>query len=357
MAKKILSVLLLLALLPACAMAVSPSIKFNYVVGMLYVGETFTLKPKLKGVSPDRLLWETSNPAIVSVDGGTLTANRQGLAAVRASYGKAKATCGVVVVNRTLSLEKGATASLPYNKLLSYATANGRVAKISSKGVVTGVAAGTTKVAISYGKIRKVISVTVTEPAAKQSRAASLDCADTAEQIVLVEQISGSRATVSFHEKRDGVWTEVHSTSGYIGRNGIGKTREGDNKTPTGTYNLTTPFGIKGDPGAKLPYTLVTNTMYWCGDSNSKYYNQLCDSTVNRRKATSDDEVLSRYAGLYNYCLFIDYNAEGTPGKGSCIFLHCTGSKTYTAGCVAIPEKSMKQAILWVRSGCKIVIR
>jgi L,D-peptidoglycan transpeptidase YkuD (ErfK/YbiS/YcfS/YnhG family) len=55
--------------------------------------------------------------------------------------------------------------------------------------------------------------------------------------------------------------------------------------------------------------------------------------------------------------MFIDYNAEGTPNKGSCIFLHCTGKNKYTAGCVAIPEKMMKQIICWAREGTKIVIR
>jgi len=357
MMKRLLSLLVILMLLPAASAAGRSSVKFKYSVGMLYVGESYALTPKLKGVTADQLRWETSNPAVLAMEAGTLTGNREGLAAVRASYGNARATCGVVVVNRSISLERGASYSLPYNKKLSYASADRKVASVSSRGVVTGVRAGTAKVAVYSGSVRKVIQVTVTEPQAQQSRAAQLDCADTATQIVLVEHTSGTKATVSFHEKQNGVWTELHSTSGYIGRNGLGKTREGDGKTPTGTYDLTTPFGIKSDPGAGLTYTKVTSTMYWCGDSSSPYYNQLCDSRVNGRKATSADEVLSRYAGVYNYCLFIGYNAEGTPGLGSCIFLHCTGSRTYTAGCVAIPERSMKQAIKWVRAGCKIVIK
>ena len=75
------------------------------------------------------------------------------------------------------------------------------------------------------------------------------------------------------------------------------------------------------------------------------------------RKHKSSDEYLIKYKGAYNYCMFIDYNAEGTPNKGSCIFLHCTGKNKYTAGCVAIPEKMMKQIICWAREGTKIVIR
>jgi L,D-peptidoglycan transpeptidase YkuD (ErfK/YbiS/YcfS/YnhG family) len=55
--------------------------------------------------------------------------------------------------------------------------------------------------------------------------------------------------------------------------------------------------------------------------------------------------------------MFIDYNAAGVAGKGSCIFLHCTGSNKYTAGCVAVSEAAMKKIIQWVKPGAKIVIR
>ena len=162
---------------------------------------------------------------------------------------------------------------------------------------------------------------------------------------------------LSAHEKLDGVWTELASCDAYVGRKGIGKTREGDKKTPTGTFNLTTPFGIKADPGAKLSYTQVTQYHYWCGSSKSGYYNQLVDSRETGRSYTSSDEHLIDYKGVYNYCMFIDYNAEGKAGKGSCIFLHCTGSNKYTAGCVAISEANMKKIIQWARPGVKIVIQ
>ena len=174
---------------------------------------------------------------------------------------------------------------------------------------------------------------------------------------MLVDYTGGSKAVLSLHEKVDGIWTEVLSCDAYVGKNGIGKTKAGDKKTPEGTYNLTTPFGIKDDPGAQMPYTKVTKYHYWCGDSNSEYYNKLVDERKVDRKHTKSDEYLIDYKGVYNYCLFIDYNAEGIPNKGSCIFLHCTGKNKYTAGCVAVPEKTMKQIVQWARAGVKIVIR
>ena len=191
---------------------------------------------------------------------------------------------------------------------------------------------------------------------ATPSAVGTLPCTAEAEQIVLVEHTGGSDATVSFHEKRDGAWVKLYETYGYVGKNGLGKTRAGDKKTPTGTFNLTTPFGILDDPGAAMPYTKVTKYHYWCGSSRSGYYNQLVDSRVTGRKGTSSDEILIHYAGFYNYCLFIDYNAEGMPGKGSCIFLHCIGTRAYTAGCVAIPEDAMREVVIWAREGAKIVI-
>lgn len=359
--KRFLSLILTLILLmaPADALAAKKaSIKMPVKVGMMYIGDTVTVTPKVSGVKLSALVWESSNPFVVSADGRRLTGVSEGLAVVRASGGDAKATCGVVVLPKSLTLSVGESHSLPYNSILEYASADKSIASIDKKGKVTAVAPGTTKVGVRYGKVVGVVSVTVSGKAQQpQSKAALLDCANSAQQIVLVEYQGGSKATVSFHEKIDGLWTELYATAGYVGSNGIGKTREGDKKTPSGTYNLSAAFGIKADPGSNLPYTQVTKYHYWCGTSGSQYYNRLVDSRVAGRAAASGDEKLINYKGYYNYCLFIDYNASGEAGKGSCIFLHCTGGKKSTAGCIAIPEAAMKQAVKWVRAGAKIVIQ
>lgn len=53
----------------------------------------------------------------------------------------------------------------------------------------------------------------------------------------------------------------------------------------------------------------------------------------------------------------ISFNEDGTPGRGSAIFLHCLGSaKPYTGGCVAIPENIMKLVMQNVKSDCVVVI-
>jgi L,D-peptidoglycan transpeptidase YkuD (ErfK/YbiS/YcfS/YnhG family) len=156
------------------------------------------------------------------------------------------------------------------------------------------------------------------------SKAAELECASKTNQIVLVEYQGGSSAIVSFHEKVGDLWVEMFSTNGYVGSAGIGKKAEGDNKTPSGTYNLTSPFGIKANPGSGMPYTQVSKYHYWGGTSGTPLYNAMFDSREVNYEPQFTDERLIDYAGYYNYCLFIDYNAYGAPDKGSCIAILAT---------------------------------
>lgn len=182
-------------------------------------------------------------------------------------------------------------------------------------------------------------------------------CAAYAEQIVLVEYSGGSKALVTLHEKRGGMWETVESSDGLVGKNGIGKTREGDKRTPTGEYHLTTPFGIEDDPGSAMPYLKVTQYHYWCGTSGDPLYNRLVDERESGRARTKADEHLIDIAPYYDYAMFIDYNAEGEAGKGSCIFLHCKGPRAYTSGCIAVDRAFMIDILRRAREGAMIVIR
>ena len=77
---------------------------------------------------------------------------------------------------------------------------------------------------------------------------------------------------------------------------------------------------------------------------------------VNWKRGYSGEHIID-YKVLYDYCMFIDYNAAGKAGRGGCIFLHCKGDKSYTAGCIAIDQSLMIKIIQWARPGTKIVIR
>lgn len=188
------------------------------------------------------------------------------------------------------------------------------------------------------------------------SFAAGLEAAKTADQIVAVQYINGSSATLTYHEKVDGVWRQVLSCEAIVGENGIGKTVEGDKKTPRGTYDLTQAFGNLANPGTSLPYTKLTKYDYWCCTSDSPYYNRLVNMQTTDYTPTSADEQLRSAGSYYNYAVALSYNADCTPGKGSAIFLHCAGSRTVTAGCIAIPESTLKQLLIALKPGAKIVI-
>lgn len=187
----------------------------------------------------------------------------------------------------------------------------------------------------------------------------SLDAAQDAEQLFVVAGIRGTTASVSMHEKdADGNWKQILSTPGFIGKKGLGKTREGDAKTPVGTFTFNYAFGIAEDPGCALEYHQVDENSYWSGDQRDGYhYNEMVDITEYPDLNVDDSERIVDYKLQYQYCLNVSYNADGTPGLGSAIFLHCLGPfKPYTGGCIAIPQDQMIKVMQNVREDCVVVI-
>ena len=185
----------------------------------------------------------------------------------------------------------------------------------------------------------------------------NLPAAQNANQLFVVAQV-GEKTTawVSMHQKINGTWQEIMTTPGFIGKNGLGKTREGDAKTPVGTFHFTKAFGIATNPGCRLPYTQVDENIYWSGDVNYRY-NEMVDIREFPNLNKSDSEHIIDYNPHYIYCLNISYNEDGIAGKGSAIFLHCFGDrKPYTGGCVAIPESKMLFVMHNVQPDCVVVI-
>ena len=187
----------------------------------------------------------------------------------------------------------------------------------------------------------------------------NLPAANTANQMVVVGAIGQTTAWVSFHEKdAQGQWQQLMSTPGFIGKNGLGKTKEGDGKTPVGTFHFTAAFGIAPNPDCALPYKQVDENIYWSGDVRpGMKYNEMVDIRQCPSLNTKESEHILDYNPNYIYCMNISYNEEGTPGKGSAIFLHCLDAKKpYTGGCVAIPEDKMRFVLQHVKKDCAVVI-
>lgn len=198
-----------------------------------------------------------------------------------------------------------------------------------------------------------------TAHAASSVDVAALKAAETADQIVLVIGGKGSDATLSYHEKDGkGVWTEVFATPAIYGRNGsTADKKEGDGKTPQGVYSFTMAFGLKEDPTSILPYHKIIKGDFWVDDSSSLYYNKLVNLNTTKQAWNSAEDMISQ-APYYNYGLALNYNPDCVPGKGSAIFLHCTGTKidAGSAGCIRIPEERMKQLIQSVGETARIII-
>ncbi len=187
-----------------------------------------------------------------------------------------------------------------------------------------------------------------------------LEQAKDVEQLFVVAGIGETTAYVTMHQKdADGTWKEIITTPGYIGKKGLGKTKEGDAMTPVGTYHFNFAFGNNEDPGCTaFDYHKVTEDDYWSGDVREGYhYNEMVSIKDLPDLNTGDSEHLIEYPVHYQYCLNISWNEDGTAGKGSAIFLHCLGpQKPYTGGCVAIPVDKMITVMKTVDKDCVVVI-
>lgn len=114
-------------------------------------------------------------------------------------------------------------------------------------------------------------------------------------QLIFVKYRGKSKANIVLYEKVNGKFKKVFGCIGYVGKNGIGKKREGDKKTPTGTYGFTKAFGIKKNPRSKIKYIKLNKYHYWSGDR--RYYNQMID--IRKVKASRSGEHLIDYKPHY----------------------------------------------------------
>ncbi len=190
-----------------------------------------------------------------------------------------------------------------------------------------------------------------------------LDAASSADQLFIVAAFKedATDAWVSLHKKQaDGSWHMVMTSPGFIGKEGLGKTKEGDGKTPVGEFRFNRAFGIADDPGCAIPYVKVDDDTYWSGDTREGYhYNELVSlkDVPGLDLKSGDSEHIIDYPYHYQYCLNISYNEECTPGLGSAIFLHCLApAKPFTGGCVSIQEAQMKYVMKNVNENTVVLI-
>ncbi len=169
-------------------------------------------------------------------------------------------------------------------------------------------------------------------------------------QAVVVEATGKVTARVSGWERKDKGWIPVfRPVKAVIGRNGLapeGEKREGDGRTPSGTFALRRAFGYDEAVETALTYRQVTERDFWVDDPLSAQYNQW---TTGETPEVSR-EALRRGDDLYRYAVVIEYNTDPVvPGLGSAIFMHVwRGAGQPTAGCVAMAEGDLARLLRWL---------
>lgn len=144
----------------------------------LFTGESGTFKVSVNPSSAKKAVTFKSNkPAVVSVNkAGKFSAKKTGKATVTAYVtakdGKRKALQTSVTVAKSFKLKKASYSVAaghsvtvqanvqPFHKA-TFKSANTKIAKVNSKGVVTGVKAGTTKITVKIGKVSATAKVVV----------------------------------------------------------------------------------------------------------------------------------------------------------------------------------------------------
>ena len=152
-----------------------------------------------------------------------------------------------------------------------------------------------------------------------------------------VYRVSGAQRILVF-----GPWT---ARVGYNGVARPGAKREGDGKTPSGTYGLSFFFGVLSNPGFYFPFRHAYSYDYWDDDSASPRYNEWVDA---RTANPGRNPEPMHQVPAYNYAAVIAYNTARVPGLGSAIFLH-VGTGGATAGCVSLPASQLVALLRWLR--------
>lgn len=215
---------------------------------------------------------------------------------------------------------------------------------------------------LSLGLVACSKSVPEPEPQApKELRVADLRATQDTDQLVLVDVMGPTDATLTLYMKQaneDGsvAWAPALKTNAKIGKNGLGKTMAGDGKTPVGVFTFTEAFGVANNPGTALTYTKLNKNHYWNGDPKSREFNTLVNAKKVKRFAKKQSEQLSKKPVAYQYAAVLSYNQERTPEAGPTVFLHCVEEDLPTEGGVAIAEPEMKLLLAQLKPGAKILI-
>jgi D-alanyl-D-alanine dipeptidase len=185
--------------------------------------------------------------------------------------------------------------------------------------------------------------------------------------IVLTSSMHSVDGMLWCFERSDSEWSAVYvSIPVVVGRNGLawgrgenkaipaGKPvkKEGDGCSPAGVFRLCYAVGL--DPknersNLKIPYQMLTDSMWFIDDPNSIYYNEMVNVDTVARPDWQSGVRLARFKTQFRLGIYVGHNLDKKRGAGSGIFLHIWKSPDRgTVGCTAMHEKDMRKILHWI---------
>ena len=225
--------------------------------------------------------------------------------------------------------------------------ARGGLALLAAAALAAGCAHGPAgpKAGPAASATRPAAGSTVTPSAAATRPADPL----AGRQLITVSAASygATYATLTAYRRSAGHWRRVFGPwTARIGRGGFapaGLKREGDGRTPSGTFRFGFFFGVLPNPGVRFRYRQSQPYDFWDDDPASPRYNEWVD----QRRADPGLSPEPMDVSGYNYGAVIGYNTARIPGLGSGIFLH-VNIGIATAGCVTLPMGELLWVLRWL---------
>lgn len=178
---------------------------------------------------------------------------------------------------------------------------------------------------------------------------------------LIVVDTKDSQASIYCYQKSDkGYWWNIMgdkkaiTDKGFVGENGADfNVTSGSDKTPMGFYRLGEGFYIDEKPNTTYPMFRITEDTYWVDDPKSEFYNQKVEGTSKKDWSSAEHMITAEKA--YKYGIVVEYNTDPVDkNAGSAIFMHC-GTEP-TAGCIVIPEDTMRTVMEWLEKDSEAFI-
>lgn len=196
-----------------------------------------------------------------------------------------------------------------------------------------------------------------TAPCAKLSAHQTRYSAGTATRVVFVTAAEAAQNAVLITgcvRDGDGFVQEWQQT-GFIGENGFapeGQLREGEYRSPTGSFSATEALG-RADPGTRLLYHTVNRRSRWGGPGSPDYNNYL-------EGGTPADENLWYWMnqGTYEQAAVINYNRlpDATPVPGADYAIFFGAGNRVSAGCVSTTLETSTRVVQTLVPGDRFIM-